>query len=1255
MSDSLKTFMQMDKDDLIVLGSKYGLTFHSGLKKSQMAQQLNASLASGWMEVNKELMSESPDEESEQISFGNSNMLSDAAHAAQIISGAGLSNTFHSVMGSGKSHHVEAIHEYLSKIGAKADDVWMHLPKQRPEEPTYGPQVLHDYLRENLVAHQDIMSQIEGHAESNFMDEYSTNKGGVAASYEHLAHMYLDKSEYIHPLAYEYDVKRVSTRLAETLGERFPEIAYAAATGGKDNKVSYMDALPQIGDKDITKGLMHARQPLNAAGLPLGSTGSAVGNNTQYSLAASLSESPAWSPASKALEEDIRVTTKSLAKVYNSKDKSGDKSAVGMNPTKVQTSERDMILDSASRYEDIYNVRNGYENLKQELGDEPKYSRESIAGILNNAVEYSESETRRSFDPALAARSLRASTNETEKPATNTDFYAQLSAPTSRNLGQERRAYRESVQAADIDAMSSDYVEQQNPIKFHNFEQGSDEWLEFRKGFDITGSTIGSYLGNNAYTSPIKEMSDKIGASERKNTTNFDMERGHRLEPIARQRVSEQFGFDIGETGAITNENFPRMLYSPDGLIGEDAIWEHKAPRKFFDLSEHPDYVDQMQLGMAISGRSRALFSQTVGNETRSQWIERDADWFENNKAKIESTLARMDAGRRFLEENQDMDAKELQRGAREAMTGEGIWGFRKPGLEGYYTGGKRGMSKYSETAGTEQDQFVQSNYESVTRQSELPNLPEESNNSKMADSVKAGILSAQEENERKGKLANGLARPEDVHPGLERTSADEAFDSMMRSASYHRMYAPGGGGRGGNGGGGDDDRDGGWSGQFGEGFGSVARGIAGGSVSSLQNGAMSALTMTPWGRIAAVGIGAVQIGNELADNMNESLGIAQDSGMDNPVEFAAQQQGMEMLGLSEQQASRLAQTTHSAYNTLLNGDPGAAVRIITGTRGLVTMGDLRTTQGDPVALARIIRERGQARGWSQARIAGAMQMAGLDGMARTYDRDRQQSEAEAVRDRGAQADYFEASENLQDLQSSRRAASPTYAIQREAFTNGAGLLRSADDAINLAGTGANEVAMSARNVYDFIAGEESGNRDYDKNGNLITSATGARGRMQVLPSTAAKPGYGIRPSNGTVEDDARVGREYYDALLKANNGDAERAMAAYTDGQGTLDKAVEQARKEGNESKWLTYMPAQARNRVAAYKQWSANSVDMQEGASGFTRNGLSYGQTPSTTINVKIDATVNNKQASATVTSPQGGTVTQSVNMNNGAMTRK
>lgn len=82
---------------------------------------------------------------------------------------------------------------------------------------------------------------------------------------------------------------------------------------------------------------------------------------------------------------------------------------------------------------------------------------------------------------------------------------------------------------------------------------------------------------------------------------------------------------------------------------------------------------------------------------------------------------------------------------------------------------------------------------------------------------------------------------------------------------------------------------------------------------------------------------------------------------------------------------------------------------------------------------------------------------------------------------------------------------------------------------------------------------------------------------MQVMPATARDPGYGIRPSNGSQQDDIRVGREYLAKMRGIYGGDLGKMWAAYNAGPGRLNEAI---RRGGDD--WLRYMPDETRNYVA-------------------------------------------------------------------------
>lgn len=105
----------------------------------------------------------------------------------------------------------------------------------------------------------------------------------------------------------------------------------------------------------------------------------------------------------------------------------------------------------------------------------------------------------------------------------------------------------------------------------------------------------------------------------------------------------------------------------------------------------------------------------------------------------------------------------------------------------------------------------------------------------------------------------------------------------------------------------------------------------------------------------------------------------------------------------------------------------------------------------------------------------------------------------------------------------------------------------------------------------------ESGGRELDDAGNVITSSAGARGSMQVLDGTNTDPGFGVKPArNNSLAERARVGRDYLDAMMRRYGNDPAKAWGAYNWGAGNLDKAIA---KHG--ARWLDHAPAETRKYV--------------------------------------------------------------------------
>jgi hypothetical protein len=116
----------------------------------------------------------------------------------------------------------------------------------------------------------------------------------------------------------------------------------------------------------------------------------------------------------------------------------------------------------------------------------------------------------------------------------------------------------------------------------------------------------------------------------------------------------------------------------------------------------------------------------------------------------------------------------------------------------------------------------------------------------------------------------------------------------------------------------------------------------------------------------------------------------------------------------------------------------------------------------------------------------------------------------------------------------------------------------------------------SRSRMVDITRQTESGGRRFAADGSVLTSPKGARGEMQVMPATARDPGYGVRPSNGTLDDDARVGRELLAAYTDHFGGDPAKGWAAYNGGIGRVESMI---RQHGDD--WLAHMPAETRAYV--------------------------------------------------------------------------
>lgn len=82
---------------------------------------------------------------------------------------------------------------------------------------------------------------------------------------------------------------------------------------------------------------------------------------------------------------------------------------------------------------------------------------------------------------------------------------------------------------------------------------------------------------------------------------------------------------------------------------------------------------------------------------------------------------------------------------------------------------------------------------------------------------------------------------------------------------------------------------------------------------------------------------------------------------------------------------------------------------------------------------------------------------------------------------------------------------------------------------------------------------------------------------MQVMPSTAGDPGYGVKPAqDASPEEYNRVGRDYLHALQNHYRGDLAAMWGAYNAGPGTVDKLIAQYGRD-----WWRHAPRETQNYI--------------------------------------------------------------------------
>ena len=154
---------------------------------------------------------------------------------------------------------------------------------------------------------------------------------------------------------------------------------------------------------------------------------------------------------------------------------------------------------------------------------------------------------------------------------------------------------------------------------YDNLTQGTDEWLEARRGI-VTASVVGQLItpskisvahNDTSRRLVYKLLAERITGRIEPVFVTDDMLRGTMEEPLARSAYADHTGTEVQQIGFITEDiGDARLGYSPDGMVGDDGLIEIKSrrPTKHVQtiLSDRVpvENMAQIQCGLLVSGRA---------------------------------------------------------------------------------------------------------------------------------------------------------------------------------------------------------------------------------------------------------------------------------------------------------------------------------------------------------------------------------------------------------------------------------------------------------------------------------------------------------------------------------------------------------------------------------------------------------------------------------------------------------------------------
>jgi putative phage-type endonuclease len=161
-----------------------------------------------------------------------------------------------------------------------------------------------------------------------------------------------------------------------------------------------------------------------------------------------------------------------------------------------------------------------------------------------------------------------------------------------------------------------------------DLEQGSTEWLDWRKGV-IGASDAATIMGENPWASSRRLLEEKLGR-HRAFSGNAATREGHRLEEFARDLLVKRYRHKIMPT-VVQDSKDPFLAASLDGIdVSKTRIYEIKCGLKSYEKTRDTGvvpayYVAQLQHMMMVTELESLIFAAYRPDQSLISFeVERD-------------------------------------------------------------------------------------------------------------------------------------------------------------------------------------------------------------------------------------------------------------------------------------------------------------------------------------------------------------------------------------------------------------------------------------------------------------------------------------------------------------------------------------------------------------------------------------------------------------------------------------------------------